>query len=85
MTIAEEYWVDFEILAALESLEPPLVPQKTYRILEAWEDCPDRHYTMGEALEELAPYTAAVGVELKEDHGLLNYVGTAFYLQEVSA
>jgi hypothetical protein len=54
-----------------------------YRILEVWEDCPDQHYTLEEALEELAPYD--VGVELKQDHGLLNIVGTAFYLQAMEA
>jgi len=55
-------------------------PQQTYRILEAWNDNPERVYTLDEIYELLEPHN--VGAELKKQkNGLLHIVGTAFFLQ----
>lgn len=73
-----------ELFAGQPSINEQSEQENLYRILEAWEDCPDDLYTLPEALEELAPYQ--VGVDLKVDHGLyrLNRLnGTVFYLQPI--
>lgn len=70
-----------ELFAGQPSINEQSEQENLYRILEAWEDCPDDLYTLPEALEELAPYQ--VGVDLKVDHGLYRLNGTVFYLQPI--
>ena len=53
-----------------------------YRLLEAYEDCPDAWMTLSDALAIAAPHAGSVS--LKVGRSLLHLEGTAFYLQPMT-
>ena len=54
-----------------------------YRLLEAWESCPDGYMTKADALDIVAAFSDSTELKL-EQNGLLHIEGTAFYLQPMT-